>query len=179
MLYLKTRKDLELGTIYRIVIGLAIIGSVMTLIGTNSAFADDTSKDNARWRGSPNIGFSPYTGIIGAEIQRSHFGLTIGLPTCLGLRYYPDKKGYRWFFGAHAMYYDLEKDQTKNGIRYDSQKSTILGLGFGYKWRWRNHWELTASLSIVYNKEEIENDAASRTDEYILPMPGIAFGYSF
>jgi hypothetical protein len=168
-----------MNTISKIGVGLFLFFNVFTIMGMGSVLADDSSENFSRWRGGPQIGFSPYTGVIGAELQKGHYGLTIGMPASLGIRYYLDDRGYRWFFGAHAMYYSIDKDETKDGIRYENKDSTYAGLGFGYKWRWKNHWDLIVSLSIAYYKEELENDFADRTDEYISAMPGVAIGYSF
>jgi len=154
--------------------------SVVTVSGIDPVIAGDSSEDSLRWRGGPHIGFSYYTGVIGAELQKEHWGFTIGIPAAIGVRYYLDNIGYRWFFGAHAMNYNIDDaNETKDGIRYEELSSTAAGLGVGYKWRLKNHWDITLSLSIVWDRNELKNDYVSRTDDYILAMPGLTLGYTF
>ena len=145
----------------------------------NLAMAEDSINNSDRLRVGPHVGFSPYTGLIGAEFQKGHMGFTLGIPLSAGIRYYFDENGYRWFLGAHAMYYSIEDDETKDGVRYEEKDSTFAGLGFGYKWRWKNHWDLTLNLSVAYYRERLTNDSVERTDEYIAVLPGITIGYTF
>ena len=153
--------------------------SFVSVSGIEPVMADDSPEDSLSWRGGPHIGFSYYTGLIGAELQKVHWGFTIGLPAAMGVRYYIDNKGYRWFFGAHSMYYTLDDaDETKDGIRYDELTSTSAGIGAGYKWRLKNHWDITLSLSISWDREELKNDYVSRKDDYIMATPGLTLGYT-
>lgn len=154
--------------------GLAVIGLILLL--PVWALAEPVT---TAWRGGPHAGFSPYTGIIGGELQNGHWGFTLGAPAALGVRYYPDREGTRWFFGAHGMWYKLEKDEDKDGIRYTDQENYLAGAGFGYKWRFKGHWDLTASLSLTYYSEELTNTSAKRTETGIMLLPGITIGYSF
>jgi len=166
--------------ISKIVIGLFVVFSVVAVSGIEPVLVDDSSEDSLRWRGGLHFGVSQYTGIIGAELQKCHWGFTIGMPAALGVRYYLGERGYRWFFGAHAMYYDIdEADEIKDGIRYEERTSTTAGLGMGYKWRLKNHWDIILSLSIAYQRDELKNDFVSRTDDYILAIPGLTIGYTF
>ncbi|MCP4746649.1 MAG: DUF3575 domain-containing protein [Desulfobacteraceae bacterium] len=166
-------------TITKICAIFVTVLSAVMIMGADSAKADHSFENSQKLRGGLHAGFSAYTGIIGAEIQKGHFGLTLGIPACLGLRYYFDETGARWFLGAHGMYFNVEEEETKDGIRYDEIDSTLAGAGIGYKWRWNDHWDLTLNLSLAYYKEKYTGDYATRTDEYITVVPGISFGYTF
>ncbi|MDA8137973.1 MAG: DUF3575 domain-containing protein [Desulfobacteraceae bacterium] len=132
-----------------------------------------------QWRGGPHAGFSPYTGIIGGELQYEHWGFTIGAPAALGVRYYLGEDGTRWFIGAHGMWYKLKEDEDKDGIHYTDQEHYYTGGGFGYKWRFKDHWDLVASLSLAYYSEQYSNPNTKRTETGILLFPGLTIGYSF
>lgn len=139
----------------------------------------DEAQPAPEWRGGPHIGYSPYTGVIGVEVQKGHFGATLGVPVSLGLRYYLDEQGYRWFVGFHGRHDAYDEDETIDGIPYEDVTFTDAGIGFGYKWRWRNHWDLTANFSVGYGREKRTGMYATRTEEYIGLFPGLSLGYTF
>jgi hypothetical protein len=147
-------------------------------VSPTPAGADD-SRPETEWRGGPHLGFTPYSGMFGAELSKGHYALSVGFPLSVGLKYYSDPHGDRWFAVAHVMHLDVEEDYTVNNVRYDHVKDTLAGAGFGYRWRWADHWDLTASLSAVYQREQYTSATASRTEQSVWPFPGISFGYTF
>lgn len=151
---------------------------IMALLIEAPAFAEEPHSTQ-ELRGGPHIGFSPYTGVIGAEIQKGHYGLTLGIPACIGFKYYPDERGYRWFFGLHAMHYNLDENETVDNVPYNELTNTSAGAGFGYKWRWWDHLDLTLSLSALYEKERKSGSYGSRTDNTLFALPGLTIGYTF
>jgi hypothetical protein len=151
---------------------------IIAIILASPSFADDTP-DLKEWRGGPHVGISLYTGVVGAEIQKGHYGVTLGLPTCIGIKYYPDERGYRWFFGIHTMKYSTDNKESIDNITYDRRRVTNTGAGFGYRWRWFNHLDLTTSLSVTYLNEELTGQFAKRTEKSYLLYPGITIGYTF
>lgn len=157
-----------------------IIVFIVLLLGINihSVSADDKEPSDAL-RIGPYIGFSMFTGMIGAEIQKGHMGVSLGLPGNLGVKYYFDKNGVRWFAGAYAMYTSYDEKETIDNIEYKDYKSKDGGLGLGYKWRWRNHWDLSLNCSIGYRVVEQTGDFAVREEESIVIIPGIIMGYMF
>lgn len=82
---------------------------MLLLITSHPVFAANSPVDG-EWGGTPHLGFSPYTGLIGVEIQNSHFGLTLGLPASIGVKYYFDEKGDRFFVGAHALRMEFDPE---------------------------------------------------------------------
>ncbi len=135
-----------------------------------------------RWRGGPQLGFSPYTGIIGGELQYGRFGMTLGMPTTTGFKYYLDESGISWFVGVHGMWFRQEDyDEEKDDITYGEREGYLFGTGFGYKWQFRTHWELSASLSLAYYEEKLSDAEPNddRIDHYLFVFPGVSFGYTF
>lgn len=139
----------------------------------------EENQPEPQWRGGPHVGLTPYSGVFGAEVSRGRLGVTLGIPLSLGVKYYSDDQGYRWFVVAHAMHMDVEQDNSIKNVAYDRVDDTTVGVGFGYRWRWRNHWDLTASLSAVYQRERFSNDFVTVTEESVWPFPGLSFGYTF
>jgi len=143
-----------------------------------SSFAEE-SPGLQEWRVGPHLGFSLYTGMLGAEIQKGHYGLTLGLPDSIGLKYYPDERGYRWFYGLHVLKNYLDENKVIDSVPYDRVTVIYSGLGFGYRWRWFDHLDLTASLSATYISEKRTGPYAKRTEKSLGPYPGITLGYTF
>ena len=160
------------------IFNIFIIVMILTLFLTKPALAGP-SNNPSEVHGGFHLGFSPYSGIIGAELQRGKYSLTLGLPASIGLRYYFNEQPNSWFVGAHALYYDIDEEETIEGIRYDEKEVLISGMGTGHKWRFKDHWDLVLSLSLVYKKEEFRNSYAKRTEESIGALPGITIGYTF
>jgi hypothetical protein len=115
------------------------IAFIIVLLFAAQAFAEETPEVQApaekppvasEWRAGPHIGFSPYTGIIGVEIQKGHYGVTLGLPECIGFKYYPDERGYRWFYGVHAMHFSTDENGTEGFFPYNKITDTMAGAGF-------------------------------------------------
>ncbi len=152
---------------------------IMLILTTRQSVSAANSPVDGEWGGTPHLGFSPYTGLLGIEIQNSHFGLTLGMPASIGFKYYFDEKGDRLFLGAHAMRMEFDHDERKDGVLYKENKTTVLGAGLGYKWQWEQGWNITLSLSIVHYDEELKNSATSRTEDSIESFPGLTFGYRF
>jgi hypothetical protein len=152
---------------------------IMIVFFITPAQGGDETQSSIEWMWSPQIGYSPYIGILGAEIQKSHIGVTFGVPESIGVRYYFDDQGYSWFLGAHASYYPYKHEETKDGIQYDKTVTARVGLGFGYKWRWMNHWEIAPTLSVGYKRDKLSGDYGTRTDNYIVLSPGVSAGYTF
>lgn len=164
------------------------IAFIIVLLFAVQAFAEETPEDQvpveklpvvSEWRGGPHIGFSPYTGIIGAEIQKGHYGVTLGLPECIGFKYYPDERGYRWFYGFHAMHFSVSESETVDNVPYNKSAYTFVGAGFGYRWRWWDHLDLTLSLSAEYGKTIYTGFFGSKTEQSVGALPGLTLGYTF
>lgn len=131
------------------------------------------------WRAGPQIGLSPYIGVIGVEIQKSNYAVTLGYPASIGLKYYPGERGYRWFYGLHAMHFSVNEREMVDYVPYNESTETVVGAGFGYRWRWWDHLDLTLSLSAVYWKSKYTGYFGSTTEHFTMPFPGLTLGYTF
>lgn len=169
-----------LGLIFGIGINAGLIGlPIGAIIGHTDKYVLNMPADlSANWREGPHLGFSKYTPFLGLEFQKDHFGFYLGLPGNIGFKYYPNKKGYGWFFGINAVGYTIDTEETKNGDKYDEKKIQSVGLGAGHKWRFKKHWDLTISLSINSEWEELYGDETYR-DQYVSVWPTITLGYTF
>lgn len=157
-----------------------IVASIIIFVLGNFASvyaAEDQISPQTNW--GIDIGFSPYIGIIGLEVQRNAFSISIGPPACIGLRYYMNGAGTRWFCGLHHMRYETENSEADDGIVYDTCENEISGLGFGYKWRWWQHLDLTFNLSIAYHQSNFENIDHYRKEKVAFLFPGLTLGYRF
>lgn len=156
---------------------------LVLFIVVSQGYAQDISEekpmDTPSFRGGLHLGFSPYTGLLGLELSRGHWAATLGLPSCAGIKYYPDERGCRWFVGAHAMYFKIDDKETVDGVTYDKTTIGYAGLGLGYKWRWRNHWDLNLSASVAFHRRLLENDYMERREDYISFIPALTAGYTF
>ena len=130
------------------------------------------------WQMSIHGLYSQYTGVLGAEFQNNHFAITVGVPPCLGMKYYFTYSKNSWYVGAHITNYYSE-DEKKDGIEYDEKDDLRYGSGFGYKWYFLKQWHLNVGCTLFYNKEKYTNDNSAREDENIRLYPDITFGYTF
>lgn len=141
--------------------------------------AEDTAirKD---WHIGPRIGISPYTGLIGLEVQYKHFAFDAGYPGNVGIKYYGKPYGHSWFAGAHYLHFETDSSDLDDltGLDGDTDRDEF-GLGGGYRWRWGGGWDLSLSAALFYAEEKEESGSAWRRTQLIGIRPGIAFGYSF
>jgi hypothetical protein len=146
-------------------------------------FERPNSTPQTQWHGGAHLGLSPYTGVIGGELQYGRYAVTLGMPACAGFKYYLSDEGIHWFVGAHSSWYKAEDaEEEKDNINYDDVEIFLIGTGFGYKWRFKDHWDLSVSLSIAYYEEKLSNADTTddeRIDDYFVVFPGISIGYSF
>jgi hypothetical protein len=137
------------------------------------------SPEEDLWYVGPRIGYSPFTGIIGLEIQYRHMALTFGGPGNAGVKYYFSFPKHSWFVGGFYSQYDSDNEETKEGITYTDSNTIEGGIAGGYRWRWGSGWDLSLCLGIAYGEEELTNSYYKRTETYIGFRPGVIFGYSF
>lgn len=167
----------------RIFIAFAVVLSFAAQAFAEEAPADQVPAEKppvaSELRGGPHIGFSPYIGLIGVEIQKGNYAVTLGLPPCIGLKYYPDERGYRWFYGLHAMHFSTNGSETVDYIPYNESTDTFVGAGFGYRWRWWDHLDLTLSLSAEYAKIKYTGYFGNTTEQSVGAFPGLTLGYTF
>ncbi|MBL0350214.1 MAG: hypothetical protein IPP68_07560 [Elusimicrobia bacterium] len=129
-----------------------------------------------QWFIGPRIGLSGFTGFIGLETQRNHWGFALGFPYTIGLRYYFQIPKHSWFTGAfqrtYYSYYDSPTGLSKENKYHEN------GIGGGHRWRWKSGWDLELDFTVGYGTEQ-ELIGLRRKGTYLSLRPGIAFGYSF
>jgi hypothetical protein len=124
---------------------------------------------------TPRGGFSPFTGLIGIELQYKHFAFDIGYATfgythregegiqqflAYGIKYYVNPHKRTVYVGV-GSWTELTKGQ-------DPQDETYpITFIFGYRWRWKTGWDFNLGIGAIFNGEGYP------------PMVELAFGYSF
>ena len=132
---------------------------------------DERLENKEAWFIGPRIGLSPYTGILGVELQYKHAALTAGWPKSIGLKYYFVDSGHSGFIGGSFKRYSFVDRYNRNVTQ------TQFGGGPGYRWRWGSGWDLSMSVSFLYLIEGYEGVALD--EKGLVIFPGITFGYSF
>jgi hypothetical protein len=140
------------------------------------------------WHIGPRIGGSPYTGILGVEVQWRAYAFGIGEildGVSSGLRYYFSPQKHSWYLGAFLLlaeeeytgYFYVTPETTEQLV----EKRYRLGLGGGHRWRWGSGWDLSLGLGVAYRYEELKGQTTGNTDEIsgIWFIPELACGYSF
>lgn len=165
----------------------AAIGTFMMIMlavcGSTAASTEEKSGDDSTvkedWYIGPRIGISPFTGVIGLEIQYHNFALSGGIPGNVGLKYYFKPDGHSLFLGGYFLHFKNDSNDLPYGGFDGDTTWTEGGLGFGHRWRWGSGWDLSLCAAIAYGEKEETTGPAWRKTKYIGFRPGIAVGYSF
>ncbi len=138
--------------------------------------AEGTPKDSLV---TPKIGFSPFTGIVGLEVQHKHLALDLGIPLSGGIRYYFRPERHSWFAGLYGMGWGYDHDETKDSVPYTHYALITGGAAGGYRWLWRSRWSLELGLALGYQEQTWTNSTAKRWESSIALWPLAAFGIAF
>ncbi|MBK8871262.1 MAG: DUF3575 domain-containing protein [Elusimicrobia bacterium] len=132
-----------------------ILSLILLFWGVSSARGEQAEN----WYIGPRVGFvSPFTGILGFEIQRRHFALCAGLPGTYGAKYYFSFPRKSWYVGLYVtrFNYTPETVEYEEGVPYDKKMVRRQGVGGGYRWRWGSGWDLDLSLGVGTVKDTAE-----------------------
>ena len=130
--------------------------------------------EKEEWYIGPRLGYSPFTSIVGLEIQHRHFALSFGFPLKAGFKYYFKPYRHSWFVGGSFSYFKTDSKDFSGDTT-----ETEGGVGGGFRWRWGTGWDFSISLSVLYGEKKEENGFLVRKEKYIGIRPGITVGYSF
>jgi hypothetical protein len=131
------------------------------------------------WYFTPRIGLSYFSGVIGFELQKSHWAFDIGLPLAGGVKYFFHPHSHGWFTGAYGAGWSFDNDETKDGVKYTDYSMISGGIGGGYRWFWKTRWSLELGLTAGYLKERWTNSSAWREERGLTIFPVATFGFSF
>ncbi|HEX9758128.1 MAG TPA: hypothetical protein VGB26_10045 [Nitrospiria bacterium] len=175
--YLKDRiKTYFWSLVFRVQIAVFLIFLIPMLVHASPDEPDpfEPEFEKEEWYIGPRLGYSPFTSIVGLEIQHRHFALSLGFPPKVGFKYYFKPYRHSWFVGGSFSYY---KTDTKD---FSGDKTeTEGGGGGGFRWRWGTGWDFSISLSVLYGEEKEKTGSLVKKNNYIGLRPGITVGYSF
>ena len=58
------------------------------------------------------------------ELNRLTQANSPAYPASIGLKYYPDERGYRWFYGLHAMHFSVNEREMVDYVPYNESTET-------------------------------------------------------
>ncbi len=128
------------------------------------------------------LGFSPFLGVFGAELQLKKHPLGIGFPNRLSYRYflrpYNDAKFFGMYFGKMTY---KNADEVVDGRQFRDLDTQYIGTGMGYRWQWLSGWNASISFAIHYYDYNFSNPGSSLHDSEkgFFPFPGGNIGYKF
>lgn len=165
-----------LKTSVRSVVGL------LFLVSAPPCFAQDilvAREDGPRFL-NINFGISPFDGVLGLEYQYGHHSVGAGWPGHFSYRYYFGPREDSAFWGLYAGSYDVDDEETVDGLLFLDYERRFYGAGTGRRWQWPSGWTVTTSLALEYYEKEYSNPGLrTRTEDGLSLMPGIAVGYRF
>ncbi|WP_164503413.1 DUF3575 domain-containing protein [Pleionea sediminis] len=150
------------------------------LLFSTQAFAYSDNDNDIHYNAS--FGISPFYGIFGFEIKKSHHSLGIGLFDRVAYRYYSKPNSDSKFYGLYIGTFDEPTNggTRYRGVTYHRAEGNDGGLGAGYRWQWPSGWNVTASISIHYmDKKYIDPDLPVAKESEFFLFPGIHVGYRF
>jgi hypothetical protein len=128
---------------------------------------------------TPRLGLSYFSGVVGFELQKSHWAFDIGVPLAGGVKYFFHPHSHGWFAGAYGTGWGDDNDETKDGIKYTDYSMIGGGIGGGYRWFWKTRWSFELGLTAGYLKERWTNSTAWREKRRISIFPIATIGFSF
>ncbi|HMX42170.1 MAG TPA: TonB-dependent receptor [Elusimicrobiota bacterium] len=134
--------------------------------------------ENKRWTLSPKIGFSPFTGVLGAEFRWEHLGLGAGY-SAFGVKYYFSRRGSSPYVGPFFSKYRLDHNETIDGIDYDRYTHREVGVSGGYQWQWKSRWNLEVGLKYSHLRKKWEKSPRWREEKGNFIGPAVAAGFAF
>ncbi|MBL0350718.1 MAG: TonB-dependent receptor [Elusimicrobia bacterium] len=155
-------------------LGALLVGTVLCPFPSSAALLGE----NKTWTLSPKIGFSPFTGVLGAEFRWEHLGLGAGYST-VGVKYYFWKSGSSPYVGPFFSKYRLDHNETIDGIDYDRYTHREAGVSGGYQWQWQSRWNLEVGLKYSRIKKKWEKSPRWREEKGNFIGPAVAVGFAF
>jgi hypothetical protein len=132
------------------------------------------------WIATVKLGFSAFTGIVGAEYQYEHIAFDVGFPFSGGVRYYWRPQERSWFLGAYGQGYGFDDKTTKNYVHYDHFSTIHGGLGGGHRWFFRQQrLQLEVGVAVGAGERRYSNPHQELVEQIVQVTPVLSFGISF
>jgi hypothetical protein len=165
------------------------ISTLCLILFFNCAYADNSTQlnngplkiyQNRDYYFDINSGVSQFNGLIGFEVQRSHYAIGIGYPAVVSLKYYVDPRDDSVYYGFFSgRYKNSAYNEIEDGIYYYEYERSSSGIGTGYKWQWDSGWNFDVSVTIGVVERTYRNTFLERRSNNQFYALGFTGGYSF
>ncbi len=121
---------------------------------SGAVLADGSVGSDSGYHFNVAMGASPYTGILGFEVQRANWGLGVGAPGSISMKYFktPDADSlYAGVFWNDSN--NKEFNDYKDGIYFHERHRQAGGVGLGYRWLWSSGLNCSTGLATSKVKE--------------------------
>lgn len=126
------------------------------------------------------LGLSPYTGVVGLEVQKNKWSLGFGLPASVSLKRYVNENEDSLFYGVYWNNFSNNNyDDTENGIFFERYERKEFGIGAGYIWIWESGWNTSTGLSVGDFEEEFTNSDVKLIKTGVRINLELSVGYRF
>ncbi|WGL16027.1 hypothetical protein PVT68_14775 [Microbulbifer bruguierae] len=140
----------------------------------------DEDKKNNKIEYNVKFGSSPFTGILGLEIQKNKWAIGFGTPLSVSLKRYFREDENSPYLGVYL--YDRTQDDFddyEEGIYFQERQRKSYGIGGGYQWLWKSGWNLSLGGSVGDVKETYSRGSMEMTKrEYDLYLD-LNVGFKF
>jgi hypothetical protein len=144
---------------------------------SNGLLAEENSSD---YMFNGKLGLSPYTGILGLEVQKGKWSLGVGFPASVSLKRYNYENEDSLFYGIYWNNFKNDNyDDFENGMFFDEYERESYGVGAGYIWLWESGWNASTGLSIGEFEEEYTNPYGKLIKDGIRIDLELSVGYKF
>lgn len=153
-----------------------VFGVALCLLAVN-VYAEEVSSD---FSFNGKLGVSPYTGLLGVEIQKGKWSLGLGVPGNLSIKRYMHANEDSVFYGVYwSQYKDNSYDDYEQGAYFDSYERKSYGVGAGYIWLWVSGWNVSTGLSVGEFEKQYSNSNFTLTEDGIRIDLELSVGYKF
>lgn len=151
---------------------------VMCLSLLSSGLLAEESSSEYMFNGK--LGASPYTGILGFEVQKGKWSLGVGFPVSVSVKHYQYENEDSLFYGVYwNKFTDNSYDDYKEGILFDEYERESYGVGAGYIWLWKSGWNASTGISISEFEKEYANSNLKYFEEGYSVNFELSVGYKF
>ena len=151
---------------------------VMCLSLLSSGLVAEESTSEYMFNGK--LGISPYTGLLGLEVQKGKWSLGVGFPVSVSVKRYQYENEDSLFYGVYwNNLTDNSYDDYEDGILFDEYERESYGLGVGYMWLWESGWNTSTGLSVGEYKKEYTNANLKYFEEGYNLNVELSVGYKF
>lgn len=153
-----------------------VFGVALCLLAVNLCAQENGSDFSLNGK----LGLSPYTGLLGVEIQKGKWSLGLGVPGNLSVKHYMHENKDSVFYGVYwNQYKDNSYDDYEQGAYFDSYERKSYGVGAGYIWIWESGWNVSTGVSVSEFEKQYANSDFKLTKDGVRIELELSAGYKF